>query len=228
MPAKILVVDDEVAIRRLLRTTLARAGHAVVEAANAREALHQAAAEHPDAVLLDLGLPDRDGMAIIPLLRAQGEAAILVVSARDAVDDTITALDLGADDFVGKPFDIEELLARLRVALRHRERHEAPQTEIRRGDLVIDLDRRAVSRGGGEVHLTRKEHDVLALLARHIGRIVTHERILAACWGGDEDARIEYLRIVIRNLRQKLEAPAPVGSVIANELGVGYRLRADG
>ncbi|MFN3434263.1 MAG: response regulator transcription factor [Sphingomonas sp.] len=228
MPAKILVVDDEIAIRRLLRTTLVRAGYAVVEAANARDALRQAAAEHPDAVLLDLGLPDRDGIAIIPLLRAQGKAAILVVSARDAVDDKVTALDLGADDFVGKPFDTDELLARLRVALRHREPTDAPQTVVRRGDLVIDLDRRIVSRGGAEVHLTRKEHDVLALLARHIGRIVTHERILSACWGGDEDPRIEYLRILIRNLRHKLEAPGPVGSVIANELGVGYRLRAEG
>lgn len=226
MPAKILVVDDEAAIRRLLRNTLVRAGYTVVEAEDARSALRQAAVEHPDAVLLDLGLPDRDGLGIIPLLRSRGDAVILVVSARDAVEEKVAALDLGADDFVTKPFDTEELLARLRVALRHQGQSEATKV-IERGDLSIDLDRRLVHRGGEELHLTRKEYDVLALLARHIGRVVTHERVLAACWGGDEDPRIEYLRIVIRNLRQKLEAPGPVGSVIANELGVGYRLRAD-
>ena len=228
MPAKILIVDDEVAIRRLLRTTLTQAGYAVVEAGNGRDALHVAAAEHPSAVLLDLGLPDRDGLTLIPLLRAQGDMVVLVVSARETVDEKVTALDLGADDFVTKPFDSEELLARLRVALRHQGLSETTPKVIRRGDLSIDLDRRVVLRGGEELHLTRKEHDVLAVLARHIGRVVTHDRILAAAWGGDEDARIEYLRIVIRNLRQKLEAPDPVGSVIANELGVGYRLRVEG
>lgn len=227
MPAKILVVDDDAAIRRLLRNTLLRADYAVVEAQDAKTALRQAAAEQPNAILLDLGLPDRDGLSIIPLLRAQGDVVILVVSAREAVDEKVTALDLGADDFVTKPFDTEELLARLRVALRHQALAGTIPTIIRRGDLTIDLDRRIVCRDGQELHLTRKEHDVLAVLARHIGRVVTHERVLAACWGTDEDPRVEYLRIVIRNLRQKLEAPGPVGSVIANELGVGYRLRSD-
>ncbi|WP_343525982.1 response regulator transcription factor [Sphingomonas sp.] len=228
MPAKILVVDDEAAIRRLLRNTLVRAGYAVVEAEDGRDALRQASVEQPSAVLLDLGLPDRDGLSLIPLLRKQGEAVVLVVSARDAVEEKVTALDLGAEDYVTKPFDSEELLARLRVALRHRGVADATEKTVERGDLRIDLDRRVVTRAGEEVHLTRKEHDVLAMLTRHIGRIVTHDRLLAGCWGGDEDPRVEYLRIVIRNLRQKLEAPGPVGSVIANELGVGYRLRADG
>jgi two-component system KDP operon response regulator KdpE len=228
MPAKILVVDDDAAIRRLLRTTLIRADYAVVEADDAKGALRQAAVEHPDAILLDLGLPDRDGLAIIPQLRAHGDIVILVVSARDAVDEKVAALDLGADDFVTKPFDTEELLARLRVALRHRGLAGTTQKIVRRGDLSIDLDRRIVCRDGEELHLTRKEHEVLGVLARHIGRVVTHERVLAACWGGaEEEPRVEYLRIVIRNLRQKLEAPGPVGSVIANELGVGYRLRSD-
>jgi two-component system KDP operon response regulator KdpE len=228
MPAKILIVDDEVAIRRLLRNTLERAGYDIVEAGNARDALAVAAAQHPSAILLDLGLPDRDGLALIPLLRRDGDTIVLVVSARDATDEKVAALDLGADDFVTKPFDTDELLARLRVALRHRGLSETTPKVIRKGDLTIDLDRRLVCRGGEELHLTRKEHDVLAVLARHIGRVVTHERIIAAAWGGEEDPRVEYLRIVIRNLRQKLEAPGPVGSVIANELGVGYRLRADG
>jgi two-component system KDP operon response regulator KdpE len=227
MPAKILVVDDEAAIRRLLRNTLERAGYEVVEAGTAREAISTAAAQHPGAILLDLGLPDRDGLGLIPLLRRDGDATVLVVSAREATDEKVAALDLGADDFVTKPFDTDELLARLRVALRHRENSETTLKVVRKGELTIDLDRRLVCRGSEELHLTRKEHDVLAVLARHVGRVVTHERIIAAAWGGEEDPRIEYLRIVIRNLRQKLEAPGPVGSVIANELGVGYRLRAD-
>ncbi len=227
MPAKILIVDDEAAIRRLLRNTLVRAGYVVVEAEDARGALRQAAVEQPNAVLLDLGLPDRDGLSIIPLLRKAGNAVILVVSARDAVDEKVAALDLGANDYVSKPFDTDELLARLRVALRHQGTSDVAPKIVRRGELSIDFDRRIVHRGTEEVHLTRKEYDVLALLARHIGRVVTHDRVLAACWAGDEEPRVEYLRIVIRNLRQKLEAPEPVGSVIANELGVGYRLRAD-
>ncbi|MBY9064928.1 response regulator transcription factor [Sphingomonas yunnanensis] len=227
MPAKVLVVDDEVAIRRLLRSTLIRAGYAVVEAEDARGALRQAAAEQPSAVLLDLGLPDRDGLTIIPLLRAQGDAVVLVVSARDATDEKVTALDLGADDYVTKPFDTDELLARLRVALRHQGLSDASPKIVRRGDLSIDLDRRIVERAGEEVHLTRKEHDVLGVLTRHIGRVVTHERLLAACWGSEEEPRVEYLRIVIRNLRQKLEVPGAVGSVISNELGVGYRLKGE-
>lgn len=227
MPAKVLVVDDDAAIRRLLRNTLLRADYEVVEAENAKVALRQVAAEHPAAILLDLGLPDRDGLSIIPQLRAHGDLVILVVSARDAVDEKVAALDLGADDFVTKPFDTEELLARLRVALRHQQSSGTIQKIVSRGDLSIDLDRRIVCRHGKEVHLTRKEYEVLGVLAKHIGRVVTHERLLAACWGAEEDPRVEYLRIVIRNLRQKLEAPKPVGSVIANELGVGYRLRAD-
>ncbi len=198
MPAKVLVIDDDAAIRRLLRTTLIRAEYTVVEAADARSALRQAAVEHPAAILLDLGLPDRDGLTIIPQLRALGDIVILVVSARDAVDEKVAALDLGADDFVTKPFDTEELLARLRVALRHRRSSETTQKIVRRGDLTIDLDRRIVCRDGEELHLTRKEHEVLGLLARHIGRVVTHERVLAACWGADEDPRVEYLRIVVR------------------------------
>jgi two-component system KDP operon response regulator KdpE len=227
MPATILVIDDELSIRRLLRNTLERAGYRVVEAVNAQDALIRFRGDAPDAVLLDLGLPDRDGLELVPLLRKEGQAVILVVSARDATEEKVAALDLGADDYVTKPFDSEELLARLRVALRHHGVSATAPRVIQRGGLEIDLDRRIVRRGATEVHLTRKEHDVLAVLARNIGRVVTHDRILAAAWSREEDPRIEYLRIVVRNLRQKLEAPGPIGSVIANELGVGYRLLAD-
>jgi two-component system, OmpR family, KDP operon response regulator KdpE len=228
MTATILVVDDDAAIRRLLRNTLIRADYAVVEAGDGRGALAQTVAERPDAILLDLGLPDRDGLSMIPLLRVRSEAAILIVSARDAVEEKVSALDLGADDFVTKPFDTDELLARLRAALRHRRGAQPAAPCVESGDLTIDLDRRLVHRAGEPVHLTRKEYEVLALLAQHVGRVVTHQRILTACWRREEDPRIEYLRIVIRNLRQKLEHPAPVGNVIANELGVGYRLHGDG
>jgi two-component system KDP operon response regulator KdpE len=227
MSARILVVDDDAAIRRLLRNTLERAGYAVAEAMDGRGAIAAAAAGHTDAILLDLGLPDRDGLGLVPLLRREGEIVILVVSARDATEEKVAALDLGADDYVTKPFDTDELLARLRAALRHRGASAAPPRIVRTGDILIDLDRRIVRRDDEDVHLTRKEYDVFATLACHIGRVVTHDRMIAAAWGGDEDPRIEYLRIVIRNLRQKLEAPGPVGSLIASELGVGYRLRSD-
>lgn len=226
MATKILVVDDDAAIRRLLRNTLQGAGYKVVEAEDGCSALRAAAAEHPHGVLLDLGLPDRDGLGLIPLLQHDDNGVLLVVSAREATDEKVTALDLGADDYVTKPFDTAELLARLRVALRHRGSAESPAKLVRRGDLEVDLTRHFVRRGDEEIHLTRKEYEVLAVLARHLGRVVTHQRILSAVWGGD-DPKIEYLRIVVRNLRQKLEAPAPVGTVIANEMGIGYRLRAD-
>ncbi len=227
MAATVLVVDDELPIRRLLRNTLERAGHQVIEAVDGRQALLKLASDKPDAVLLDLGLPDRDGLELVPLIKKTGNTIILVISARDATDQKVAALDLGAEDYVTKPFDGEELLARLRAALRHRGMAQATPRIVRKGDLEIDLETRTARRGGQEAHLTRKEHDVLALLAAYPGRVVTHQRILTAAWRGEEDPRIEYLRIVIRNLRQKIEAPGAVGSVIANELGVGYRLMVD-
>lgn len=223
----ILIVDDELFIRRLLRNTLERAGYTVGEAVDGAGALAAAATTLPTAVLLDLGLPDRDGLELVPLLKKLGDLIILVVSARDATDQKVAALDLGADDYVTKPFDSEELLARLRVALRHRGVATAMPSILRKGGLEIDFEQRLVRRDGEENHLTRKEHDVLAALAAHPGRVVTHQRILEAAWPNDHDRRIEYLRIVVRNLRQKLEGPASVGTVIANELGIGYRLLMD-
>jgi two-component system, OmpR family, KDP operon response regulator KdpE len=223
----VLIVDDEPHIRRLLRGTLERAGYRVAEVGAARQVLPEVEDVSPDIVLLDLGLPDRDGLELLPLLAEQRSLPVLVVSAREATEEKVAALDLGAVDYVTKPFDTDELLARLRVALRHQGLSDASPKIVRRGDLSIDLDRRIVERAGEEVHLTRKEHDVLGVLTRHIGRVVTHERLLAACWGSEEEPRVEYLRIVIRNLRQKLEVPGAVGSVISNELGVGYRLKGE-
>jgi two-component system KDP operon response regulator KdpE len=220
----ILLVDDEVAIRRLARGALQRAGYRTSEAGTAREALDQAAADRPALVLLDLGLPDRDGLELIGALKRT--AAVIVVSAREAVDEKVAALDLGADDYVTKPFDTEELVARVRVALRHRLRPGGAAGPVTVGDVVIDLERRLVTRGGVEVHLTRKEFDVMAELARAPGRVVTHERILAAVWPGSYDRPVEYLRLVVRNLRQKLEADPAAPALFVNELGVGYRLVA--
>ncbi len=224
---RILIVDDDLHIRRLLHGTLSRASYEVIEAKTGREALELAAGTSPDAILLDLGLPDRDGLELVSLLKKQTKAPLLVVSAREATDDKVAALDLGADDYVTKPFDGEELLARLRAALRHGVRAQGSDPIVRAGALQIDLANRQVTRDGAEIHLTRKEYEVLAELAMAPGRVITHTRILAAAWPLEHDRKIEYLRIVIRNLRQKLEADPARPTVIANELGIGYRLLAE-
>lgn len=220
---KVLVVDDEAHIRRLLRTTLERSDYEITEASNAREAM-LALAANPDVVLLDLGLPDRDGMELVPLIRKNSKATLLVISARDATDQKVTALDLGADDYVTKPFDTEELLARVRAALRNRMSAEGAQLTVKVRDLEIDLVKRRVHKAGGEVHLTPKEYGVLAELARFPGRVITHEQLLKSVWANEYERHIEYLRVVIRNLRQKVEADVSRPAIIVNELGVGYRL----
>ena len=224
---RILVVDDEVHIRRLLQGTLTRADYEVVEAVNAAEALERARRTKPDAILLDLGLPDRDGLEIIQLLKAAAPAPIIIVSAREATEQKVAALDLGAHDYVTKPFDSEEVLARLRASLRERVASQGAAPLVHSGAVQIDLANRRILRDGEEVHLTRKEFDVLTQLALHPGRVVTHQRILEAAWPHDHDRRIDYLRIVVRNLRQKLEPDPARPSMIVNELGIGYRLMAD-
>ncbi len=220
---KLLVVDDEPAIRRLLGAGLTRAGYRVVEAGSAREALSAVQIDKPDAVLLDLGLPDRDGLELVPLIKSAG-AAVLVVSARDATDQKVAALDLGADDYVTKPFDTEEVLARIRTALRHRLSVEVEAPLVRIGDVEIDLTARLVRRAGREVHLTPKEFGFLAELAKHPGRVVTHPQLLKNVWGPGHEQDVEYLRVAARGIRKKLEGGAVETSLIRNEPGVGYRL----
>jgi len=220
---KILAVDDEAAIRRLLAAGLSRAGYRVTEAASAREALTAAQIDKPDIVLLDLGLPDRDGLELVSLLKASG-AAVLVISARDATDQKVAALDLGADDYVTKPFDTEEVLARIRTALRHRLSAEIDTPIVEVGDIEIDLSARLVRRAGEEVHLTPKEFGFLAELAKHPGRVVTHLQLLRNVWGPGHEQDVEYLRVAARGVRKKLEGDAVETSVIRNEPGVGYRL----
>jgi two-component system KDP operon response regulator KdpE len=222
---KVLIVDDEPQIRRLLRNTLVRADYEVSQAATAREAMSLLAIEKPDAVLLDLGLPDRDGLELVPLIRAQSDATLLIVSAREATAEKVTALDLGADDYVTKPFDTEELLARLRTSLRRRVRASAESQMVNAWNVEIDLVNRLVRKGGEEVHLTPKEYAFLSELAKHPGRVFTHKQLLGAVWGTVFDQNIEYVRIVVRNLRQKLEDDPSSPRLIVNELGIGYRLK---
>lgn len=222
---KILIVEDDAHIRRLLRGAFARAGHVVIEAGTAREGLALAATQKPAVVLLDLGLPDRDGLELVELLRERTDATLIVVSARDDTDEKVTALDLGADDYVTKPFDTEELLARIRTALRHRAAAAGEAAVIRFGEVLVDHDHRRVMRGGAEVHLTPKEYGVLYELTRKPDRVVGHTAILRAVWGPAHDSDIEYLRIVVRALRQKLEANPAKPEWLINEPGVGYRLR---
>jgi two-component system KDP operon response regulator KdpE len=221
--AKVLVVDDEPHIRRLLRSTLERNNYEIVEAADAREAM-QALADNPDIILLDLGLPDRDGMELVPLIRKNTKATLLVISAREATEQKVTALDLGADDYVTKPFDTEELLARMRAASRNRMSAGGAQLVVKVADLEIDLVNRRVHKALQEVHLTPKEYEVLAELARFPGRVITHAHLLKSVWANEYERHIEYLRVVIRNLRQKIEADVSRPSIVVNELGVGYRL----
>jgi two-component system KDP operon response regulator KdpE len=225
-PPKVLVIDDEPQIRTLLKATLNRAGYAVVEAANGREALNAKTIDKPDLVLLDLGLPDRDGLELVTLLRSEPRSALIVISARDQTEQKVAALDLGADDYVTKPFDTEELLARVRASLRHRLASEAERQVVQAGPVTIDLLERRVRRGGEDVHLTPKEWTLLSELAKHPGRVLTHDSLLRTAWGPAHVGQTEYLRVAVRALRQKLEDTPAQPQLIVNEPGVGYRLIA--
>jgi len=222
--AKILVIEDEVHIRRLLRAALQRAGHTVSEAATAREGLSLADIEKPEVVLLDLGLPDRDGLELIQPIKQRSGATVLVVSAREDTAEKVAALDLSADDYVTKPFDTEEVLARVRTALRHRMFSNGEDGLVEIGSVRIDLEHRRVTKNGEEVHLTPKEYGILVELARRPDRVISHMQLLRAVWGPAQEDRVDYLRIAIRGLRQKLEQDAGRPKLIVNELAVGYRL----
>jgi two-component system, OmpR family, KDP operon response regulator KdpE len=226
--AKLLIVEDDTHIRRLLRAALQRADHVVLEAASAREGLSLLDIEQPEIVLLDLGLPDRDGLELIQLIRARSRAPIIVISAREQSAEKVAALDLGAHDYVTKPFDTEELLARVRTALRHRRIEEGETPCLTVGAVTIDLEHRRVERDGVAVHLSRKEYGVLAELARRPDRVISHGQLLRSVWGPAQEDRVEYLRIAVRALRQKLEEDAADPKIIINEPGVGYRLRPAG
>lgn len=219
----ILVVDDEPPIRRLLRTSLSAHGFHVIEAETGEAALIAVARQKPDVVLLDLGLPDLDGLDVIACLRAEGsKVPIIVLSSRGDEQGKVAALEMGADDYVTKPFGMGELVARIRTALRHRVQSEGGEAVFRFGDLFVDLTRRIVSIGGEEVKFSPKEYDILRLLVLHAGKVLTHRMIMQDVWGAGGD--VQYLRIYIRQIRQKLE-PDPARPIyILTETGVGYRL----
>ena len=225
MTAPILIVDDEPAIRRLVRGALERVGQPCEEAATAADALTLARRPGCRLVLLDLGLPDRDGLEIVPLLKAAGRA-VIVLTARDATDEKVAALDLGADDYVTKPFDTAELLARVRVALRHLDSRPVGAA-LQLGAIAFDPERRHVSRGDAQIHLTPREYAVFAELARFAGRVITHRQLLATVWGEAHVLDVEYLRVTVRSLRAKLEDDPAQPRLLLNEPGVGYRLAVE-
>ncbi|MBK4721380.1 response regulator transcription factor [Azospirillum sp. YIM DDC1] len=225
LPLRVLVVDDEPPIRRFLRTTLTAQGYDIAEAEDGAGALEAVRRRPPDLLVLDLGLPGIDGLEVIRRLRADGVAApIIVLSSRADEAGKVEALDLGADDYVTKPFGMDELLARIRAALRHRLQRQGERPLFRSGDLAVDLVRRIVTVRGAEVKLSPREYDLLRLLVAHAGKVLTHRFILKEVWGADTD--VQYLRIYIRQLRQKIEAEPERPLHILTETGVGYRLRA--
>jgi two-component system KDP operon response regulator KdpE len=221
---RVLVVDDEPQILRFLKPSLSAAGYEVITAVNGGDALKAAATQAPDVVLLDLGLPDMDGKNVIAELRTWSKVPIVVLSARDREAEKIAALDLGADDYVNKPFGIGELMARLRSALRHAVHGADEVTKITAGDLVIDLAAHSVLMGDNPIKLTPKEFELLAILARNAGRVVTHRQILTAVWGPAHTEDLQYLRVFIGQLRQKLKSGTDGSDLIQTEAGIGYRL----
>jgi two-component system KDP operon response regulator KdpE len=222
----ILVVDDEPSIQRVLKPSLAAAGYQVSVADTGTEALSQVAHTIPDVILLDLGLPDMDGKDVIVSLRSWTVAPIIVLSARHDESERIAALDVGADDYVIKPFHIGELQARVRAALRYRQRRQAAQTTFSVGGLHIDYVQRSVTVLGQPIKLTRKEYDLLRTLAQHAGQVVTHKQLLAAGWGGAV-TDTQFVRVYIGQLRQKIEEDPSTPRLVLTESGVGYRLIGD-
>ncbi|WP_027488173.1 response regulator [Allorhizobium undicola] len=225
--SRILVVDDEPQIQRFLKPALTAAGFDTVEALTGAEALKAVATQAPDLVILDLGLPDMDGKDIIANLRGWSDVPIIILSARDRESEKIAALDLGADDYVEKPFGIGELTARIRTALRHRGRTDSVPGPIRADGLLIDPVKRIVSRDDEALHLTPKEYDLLTLLARHAGRVVTHRTLLTSVWGPAHTDDLHYLRVFVGQLRQKIERNPTEPHIVRTEPGVGYRFVSD-
>jgi two-component system KDP operon response regulator KdpE len=224
-PFRVLVVDDEPQIRRLLRVSLTAQGYHLIEASTGEQALTQTATEYPDLVILDLGLPDMDGQEVVRRLREWTDVPIIILSVRDREKDKVRAFDEGADDYVTKPFGMSELMARMRAALRHRLQSETKDPVFRAGDLLVDLARRAVIVAGREVKLTPKQYDLLRVLVAHAGKVLTHQQLLRQVWGPGYSEETQYLRVYIGQLRQKIEPDLARPRYILTEPGVGYRLR---
>jgi two-component system KDP operon response regulator KdpE len=224
----VLVIEDEPQMRRFLRTSLTTHGYKVVEAATGREGLGHASGHNPDLILLDLGLPDGDGLAVARALRIQRRTPIIVLSARGREQDKVAALDLGADDYLTKPFGLGELLARMRVAQRHATPALSVTPVVEAGRIRIDLAARQVHRDGVEVHLTPTEYRLLAALAEHPGRVLTHRQLLERVWGPGAAEQTHYLRVYMAQLRHKLEPDPARPEALITEPAVGYRLRVAG
>lgn len=220
---RILVIDDEKQIRRMLKTALTGYGYDIAEASTGHEGLNQTAIFHPDLIILDLGLPDLDGIEVIKKLREWTQTPIIILSVREDEDDKIRALDAGADDYVTKPFSMGELLARLRVALRHMAKTEDEPVLVF-GKLTVDLAHRLVLLDGEEIKLTPTEYEILKYLALQAGRVVTHGQLLRAIWGPNYQEQTHYLRVYVGQLRRKIEADPSQPVYIVTEAGVGYRL----
>ncbi|APG94571.1 response regulator transcription factor [Sinorhizobium americanum] len=221
---KILVVDDEPAIRKLLRVGLTSEGYAVLEAINARDAISQVAEGPPDLILLDLGLPDMAGHDLLAKWRSDAlELPIVVLSSRTDETGIVRALETGADDYVTKPFGMKELAARIRVAIRHRLQQQGERPIFKTGELSVDLVKRIVKVADNEVKLSPKEYDILRILVQYAGKVITHQHLLNQIWGGSTD--VQYLRVYVRQLRQKIERIPDQPQYITTETGVGYRLR---
>ncbi len=225
----LLLIEDEAPMRRFLRAAMASHDYRLVEAATAKEGLAQAASRNPDVILLDLGLPDSDGLEVTRQLREWTSTPIIVLSARGREQDKVRALDLGADDYLTKPFGVEELLARIRVALRHASLPPGapPDPVFTAGDLRVDLAQRQVFRDGQEVHLTPTEYKLLVALIRHAGKLLTHRQLLHEVWGNNYITQTHYLRIYVMQLRQKIEPDPTRPRLLLTEPGVGYRFKAD-
>lgn len=224
---RLLLVDDEPQILRALTPALSAGGFEVDTAATAAEAIGKMAADPFDVLILDLGLPDMDGKDVIARIREWSDAPIIVLSARDLESEKIDALDLGADDFVNKPVGVGELLARVRASLRGRERRFTSQAVFRAGDLEVDFAARRVRIEGEDVRLTPREYDLLRTLARHAGRVVTHRQVISAVWGPGAQVDAQFVRVLVGQLRQKVEVEPSSPRNVLTEPGVGYRLRSD-
>jgi two-component system KDP operon response regulator KdpE len=225
----ILLIEDEPQMRRFLRAALGGHDYRLVEAETAKEGLAHAAGRNPDVILLDLGLPDTDGLEVTRQLREWTRTPIIVLSARGREQDKVAALDLGADDYLTKPFGVEELLARIRVALRHASLGdgEAAQPIFEIGELKVDLAQRQVFRAGQQIHLTPTEYKLLVALVRHAGKLLTHRQLLQEVWGGNFVTQTHYLRIYVMQLRQKIEPDPARPRFLLTEPGVGYRFKAE-
>jgi two-component system KDP operon response regulator KdpE len=225
--ATVLIVEDEPDIRRFLRSSLGTDGYRVVESETGERGTIDAGTHKPDLAIVDLGLPDFDGVEVIRRIRAWSAMPIIVLSARALEQAKVQALDAGADDYVTKPFGVGELLARVRVALRHAKRSPAGKAVLKLGNVVVDLQRHRVQRDGAEVHLTALEFRLLTCLAQHLGMVVTHRQLLREVWGPTYVEQTHYLRIYMKQLRDKLEADPMRPRHFLTETGVGYRLVTD-